>query len=518
MTAPETLALEREVPMGTPITDVFKDPFEHKSRTLSFASALFLSVLLGLSYSASAQDAKSVLQSAAKAMGDVNSIGYSGTGQLGYLGQAYSPGSPWPLNNITAYERTIDYPSRSSREELSVVEPSPIRKGGAGPFAGEQKQVNLVSGQYAWNQPGNSPQPAIAATEERQLQIWLTPHGFLKAALENNATAKKGSGGTVVSFTLGKFQVNGTIDSQNMVTRTETWLPNPVLGDMPVETDYSGYKDFNGVKFPTAIVQKQGGFPVLNLSVTDVRANPGLVLSVAAAVQAAKAPPVTVTSEKMADGVWFLAGGTHNSVLVEFPDYAVMIESPLNDARAAAVLDQARKLIPEKPIKYLINTHNHFDHAGGIRYFVAEGATVITQQANKPFYEQAWKAPRALDPDRLSKNPKKASFITFKDKYVLSDAGRSLEIYHVDGDNHNADISIVYLPKEKILVEADDFTPAPPNAPPTGPRAHAATVFLYGYVQKLNLDVHTIAPLHGFVVPFSVMQKVATTEVSSLSR
>src|SRR5579872_1971844 len=120
MTAPETLALEREVPMGTPITDVFKDPFEHKSRTLSFASALFLSVLLGLSYSASAQDAKSVLQSAAKAMGDVNSIGYSGTGQLGYLGQAYSPGSPWPLNNITAYERTIDYPSRSSREELTV--------------------------------------------------------------------------------------------------------------------------------------------------------------------------------------------------------------------------------------------------------------------------------------------------------------------------------------------------------------------------------------------------------------
>ena len=144
--------------------------------------------------------------------------------------------------------------------------------------------------------------------------------------------------------------------------------------------------------------------------------------------------------------------------------------------------------------------------------------TVITQQANKPFYEQAWKAPRTLEPDHLSRNPKKASFITFKDKYVLADAGRSLEIYHVDGDNHNADISIVYLPKEKILVEADDFTTAPPNAPPTGPRAHAATVFLYSYVQKLNLDVRTIAPLHGFVVPFSAMQKVATTEVSSLSR
>ena len=492
-------------------------PLPRNFRRFNLPSALFLSALVGLCGSARAQDAKSVLQSAVKAMGDINSIQYSGTGHLGALGQAYSPGSPWPLNNITAYTRTIDYASRSSREQLTQVEPTPIRKGGAGPFAGEQKQVNLVSGEYAWNQPGNAPQPAVAAAEERQLQIWLTPHGFLKAAMENNATAKKGNGGTVVSFTLGKFKMNGTIDSQGLVARTETWLPNPVLGDMPIETDYSGYKDFNGVKFPAMIVQKQGGFPVLDLTVTDVRANPGLSLSIPDAVQSAKAPPVRVTSEKMADGVWFLAGGTHNSVLVEFPDYAVMVESPLNDARAAAVMEEAKKLIPEKPIKYLINTHNHFDHAGGVRYFVAEGVTVITQQANKPFYQQAWKAPRTLDPDRLAQNPKKANFITVKDKYVLTDAGRSLEIYHVDGDNHNADIMIVYLPKEKVLVEADDFTPAPPNAPSTGPRAHAGTVLLYGYVQKLNLDVQMIAPLHGFVVPFSAMQKVATTEVSSLS-
>ena len=188
-----------------------------------------------------------------------------------------------------------------------------------------------------------------------------------------------------------------------------------------------------------------------------------------------------------------------------------MIEGPLNDAPSlAAILDEARKLVPGKPIKYLVNTHNHFDHAGGIRAYVAEGATVITQPANKPFYEQVWKAPAHSRARRLSKNPKKASFITFKDKYVLTDGGSSIEVYQVDGDNHNAGISIVYLPKEKILVEADDFTPAPPNAPSHGtsrPRLHGS--FVHGYVQKLNLDVHTIAPLHGFVVPFSDLQKAA---------
>jgi len=273
----------------------------------SLSLVLFFS-LTGLCFSAAAQDAKSVLQSATKAMGDVKSIQYSGSGQVGILGQAFTPGGAWPINEIKSYTRTIDFGSKSAKEEMTLVEPTPIRKGGGGPFAGEQKQVNLVSRQYAWNQPGNAAQPALAAAEERQLQIWITPQGFVKAAMENNATAKKGSGGTVVSFTQGKYKINGTIDAQGMVTKTETWLPTPVLGDMPVETAYSGYKDFNGVKFPTTIVQKEGGSPVLNLTVSDVRANPDLALTVPDNVKAAKIPPVNVTNQKLADGVWFLAG------------------------------------------------------------------------------------------------------------------------------------------------------------------------------------------------------------------
>ena len=153
------------------------------------ASAFVLMIVI--SGTLTAQDAKTVLQSATKAMGDVNSIQFSGTGQLGILGQAYSPSSPWPENDIKSYTRTIDYASRSSKEELTQVEPTPIRRGGGGPFAGEQKNVNLVSGDYAWNQPGNAPQPAVAAAEERQLQIWLTPHGFLKAAMAKTPQRKR---------------------------------------------------------------------------------------------------------------------------------------------------------------------------------------------------------------------------------------------------------------------------------------------------------------------------------------
>src|SRR5258708_2859562 len=243
-----------------------------------FVALPTLALLAGV---AVAQDAKIVLLNATKAMGDVKSIQFSGTGHLSALGQAWNPTYPWPETLVKSYTKTIDYGSQSAREELVRNEGDPPAKGGAAPFGGDQRQVNLVSGQYAWNQPGNAPQPAVAAAEERQLQIWLTPHGFLNGAMQNNATAKKGKGGTDVTFTaMSKVKVTGTIDSENMVTKTETRIPNPVLGDMLVETDYSGYKDFSGVKFAVIIAQKQRGYPLLDLPVTDVNANVALELPV----------------------------------------------------------------------------------------------------------------------------------------------------------------------------------------------------------------------------------------------
>ena len=459
-----------------------------------------------------AQDAKTVLQNATKAMGDVKSIQFSGTGHLSAVGQAWNPTSPWPETIVKSYTRTIDYGSQSSREELVRNEGDPPAKGGAAPFGGDQRQVNLVSGQYAWNQPGNAPQPAVAAAEERQLQIWLTPHGFLNGAMQNNATARKGKGGTEVSFTaMGKFKVTGTVDSQGMVTKTETRIPNPVLGDMLVETDYSAYKDFAGVKFPTVIVQKQGGYPLLDLAVTDVKTNVPLDLTVPDAVKQAKLPPVVVQTQKLGDGLWWLGGGSHHSVVVEYPTYITVIESPLNDERALAVIAEAKKLVPNKPIKYLVNTHNHFDHLGGVRAFVPEGATIITNAMNKAYYEKIFNAPHTLAPDRLSQNPKKATFITVKDKYVLSDGGREIDIIHIENDNHNAGMLMVYIPKEKVLVEADDFTPPAPNGPAPAPRAVNFTKNLNANIDRLKLDVVTIAPLHGFVVPVAELKKLAGT-------
>jgi glyoxylase-like metal-dependent hydrolase (beta-lactamase superfamily II) len=474
----------------------------------------FLSAMAAVSLFATtavADDAGAVLQKAATALGAANltAIKYSGSGKAASLGQSLTPQDAWPTLNVTTYTRTIDYPSQCSREEMVRTLENPPAKGGGAPFQGEQKQVNLVCGPHAWNQPGNAPVPAFGASGERQLQILSTPQGFVKQAMVSNATAKKVKGGTEVTImAVGRYKMVGTIDGQSMVTKIETWIPNPVLGDMSVETTFSDYKDFGGVKFPAHVVQKQGGYMTLDLNINSVQPNPAdAAMAAPDAVKQAVAPAVVAASQKMADGVWFIGGGSHNSVLIEYKDFVAVVEAPLSEERSLAVIAEVKKLVPGKPIRYLVNTHHHWDHSSGIRTYVAEGATVITSEPNKAYYEDAWKRPRTMDPDNLAKSPKKATFITVKDKYVLTDGDRSLELNLTQGDTHNAYILFGYMPKEKILIEADDFTPPAPNGPPPVPLALMFGNNLYDNVQRLKLDIVTIAPLHGRVVPYTEFPK-----------
>ena len=483
-------------------------------------------VTLGLAFAlatgvASAQDAKTVIQNAQKAIGDIHAVQYSGTGSAGALGQNWNPTTTWHPTIVTAYTRTVDFVNGSSKEEMTRTQQNPVAKGGELPFTGELKQVNLISGQWAWNQnPGQPITPAPAADEERQLQILLTPHGFLRGALQNKDELSQGTDGgkkvSVITFMDGNgHKIVGDIDDQGMVTKVDSWLPQPVLGDMLVETTFSDYKDFGGFKFPAHLVQTQGGFPVLDLNITSAKANPpgafvqipGNVDTVEAhaEIMGATLPPVKVASQKMADGVWFIGGGTHNSVLIEFKDYVTVVEAPNDEARSMAVIEEVHKLVPNKPIKYLFNTHAHFDHLGGVRTYVAEGATIITQEGNKAFYEKAWAAPRTLQPDAMSQKGAKPTFVTFKDKYELTDGSRVLDIYHLQGDNHNEFMSVGYLPKDKILIEADDFTPPPPGAPALNPISLGFANNLYDNLQRLKLDVAEILPLHGNPAPMSAM-------------
>ena len=189
------------------------------------AKRLSVLVALGvlLAGTAAAQDAQRVVRAAADAMGDPSNVRYSGTGWVANVGQSYTPDDDWPRFDVPAYTRTIDYDNRSSREEYTRRQGNYPPRGGGAPLQGEQRRVFLTSGENSWNMNGPNPAPQPAAAEVRQLDIWLSPHGFLKAAADaNDATAVslmlQGRDLTIVSFTaMDNYRVNGTINEDNLV-------------------------------------------------------------------------------------------------------------------------------------------------------------------------------------------------------------------------------------------------------------------------------------------------------------
>jgi glyoxylase-like metal-dependent hydrolase (beta-lactamase superfamily II) len=302
----------------------------------------------------------------------------------------------------------------------------------------------------------------------------------------------------VISFKLGDTQVRASLSPANLITSVRTTGDAAVLGDTVTETTFSDYEEYRGVKFPMHIVQKQGGFPILDLTVSAVRPQSNVAIDVPSAVQSAAAPPppaVRVDTQKVADGIYYLTGGSHHSVVVEFKDYVVVVEAPQTDDRAVAVFESVKKTIPNKPIKYVVNSHNHFDHLGGVRAAMAEGYTVVTQASNKLYYERIASMPHTIVPDRLAKGQKKPVIEGVVDKRVFTDDTNTLELYRLSTD-HDDTMLVAYLPKTKLLVEADMWNPPAANAPPPV-AVNPVTVQLVDGIKKLNIDVQQIAGLHG---------------------
>jgi len=341
---------------------------------------LYLPLAAILVAGAQAQDVKSTVDNALQALGtNLNSIEITGRGFDYLFGQSYDGGLAWPRFGIPFYKLSIDYPSASIRDERTRTQAQNPPLGGGNQPINEQRQIWLAGGQYAWNQVGNSGRANSAgaerdqrsAVEGRQTQILLTPHGFLKAALAANAslnvktvgTAKK----TVVSFeTQFHRKIQGTLNEQKLLENIETWIDSPVLGDTLLEAEFTDYRDFSGVKFPSHIVQREGGYPVLNITVTALKANVAAAIEVPANIRGAKASAESAEPEKLAEGVWRIHAGGYQppkSFAIEFRDYVAVIEAPDSEARSLAVIETVKRIIPNKPIRYIINTHTHFDHS-----------------------------------------------------------------------------------------------------------------------------------------------------------
>lgn len=474
---------------------------------IRLATTVLTLTLLGACASLNRPDAAAVLRQAAAAMGgaQLKTLQFSTQGGGGTFGQAYVPGMAWPALKYSVLTRTANYEQGSWREEFGRARAEPTG-GGATPLMGqgEQRAVALAAGGVAWNLAGPNATPAPVALDERIHDLWTTPHGVLKAAQRNGAVADTrnvdGRMFTTLAFTEpGRFSATVYINDKNLVERVDSVRPHPVAGDTAVTTTYLDYRDFNGVLFPARIRQAQGGFDVLDLTVVDAKPNVAADISVPDNVRSAGE---RVVAEKAADGVWYLTGGSHHSVLIELKDQLVLVEAPLGDGRTLAVINEARKLVPGKPLRSVVNSHHHFDHAGGLRAAAAEGATLVTSAAAKPYFERLFATPNRVSPDALARSGRGVNIVGVSGPTDLGDASRRVEVYELQGSVHATGFLVVYLPAERLLIEADAYTPgAPGMAPP--PVANANNVNLVQNIERLGLNVERILPLHGRMVPLA---------------
>ena len=494
--------------------------------------ALAVACVLASAVAPSAQEA-GALQTAATTLGTatVQTLQFTASGGNFSVGQNYTPADPWPRVTVKSYTAVINYGQASMRVDLVREMGTTMPRGGGAPFTGEQRQTQIVSGNFAWNQqpaPPQAPappergritvqegavmtgtqvlppapinQPAAGAQVERMQFLWATPQGFVRAATANKATTKSLKGGaTEVAFTLPTGQkMVGVINAMGQVEKVQFWIDQSIVGDMLVETTFTGYKNFGSVMFPSRLVQTQDGYPSLDLTIESVTANPMVNLPVPANVMNAPAPAAPmVASEKLGDGLFYLTGGTHHSLAVEMKDHIVVVDLPNSQARAQAVLAKAKELIPNKPVRFVVTSHHHWDHLGGIREAFAEGATIVTHESNKAFLERVAKTPHTIAPDRQAMVKGRAKIQAVKAKAVLTDGTRVVELHLLTGYEHTGDMLVVYLPKEKILAEPDAWTPPGQVGGAIVVTAVPAAKTLYDNIKRLKLDVATIAPFHG---------------------
>ena len=466
-----------------------------------------------------------LIYEAAEAMGGQNVIVRTetllleGEGQQYRLGQNSAPGDDLPYWELDEYRHEFDLVN--DRRRVIQLRTSTFLS--ANPVLREELTLGLDGDTaYTIMEDGTVRRDTVPTTRDRQADRYHHPVALVQLSLAEGSTVgnlrqEDGEDAVDIMSASGETYTMYVDPTTKYPTRIVSTGYHSNLGDVTRTSRFEDYRETGGLGFqarltvPRRISVATDEFTTRELRVTTT---PDADLGdLSAPDEARSAPPpefqANVQLEEIGDGLWLLAGQSHHSVLVEFDEFLALVEVPQHDARTLAVIETARELRPEKPLQYVVNTHHHFDHSGGIRAAVSEGVTVIAHTTNAEFYEDVVRRPHTLRPDALARTPQELSLeLVGNDVYELTDGRRTMQIARIRLDLHADAMLVAYLPRERILIEADAYTPNTRVAPFAGALLEA--------INELEWRVDRIVPLHGEVVDMAMLEE--TVEQGSTPR
>jgi glyoxylase-like metal-dependent hydrolase (beta-lactamase superfamily II) len=343
-----------------------------------------------------------------------------------------------------------------------------------------------------------------------------------------------------VSYSAAQYFVSGQTlialfdQTTGRLARVRSLDYDNIWGNVTYDLVFSDWTVVNGVPVATTQKYELNGRVVQETKLTEVTINAPVTadrFAIPAAVKATAAKPASVdvpyqwvlrrqfigvymdsespswdarTSSglrltELAPGVNHVVGGTHHSLMVEMKDYVVVFDAPVSDRQSNMVLSAARAKYLRKPVRYIVLTHHHMDHAGGLRAYVADGATLVVGKGAAAHYRKILAAPYTRNPDLTAKDLSGVPIIEVSDKWLLKDDTREVHAYLLE--NPHADSTLMgYVPGAQLGFVTDIWSPggAPLPARPTPPLAA-----IIAGVKKYEITPTRFAGGHGSVADYA---------------
>ena len=437
------------------------------------------------------------------------------TGQHRYLHQSPSVEPPF-LTNPRAETTVVDFERGRLLTELKISDPSYYVSDSATIINGNTGYtLDKWSKEFA-------PLPNASLANYRNHFLQRLPHHTLLEALERAASLRwlgeadyRGRKQEVITFVgADGRQTSLNFDAQTkLLTKIDFLYTDSVVGDSLFEIGFSGYRSLDGLKMPTGRSVQIAGEWQVQTEYVELKVNSQPPASLFeppkdfAQAPALATQPSTVT--RLAQDVYLARNveGGANALFIAFDDYLLAVDAPqarLTVGGGERHIAKIKETVPGKPIRYLVLTNHSYDHAAGVRGFIAEGATVVTTPGNRRFIEKLAAAPFTITPDALAQRPRAPVLETIRNKkQVFRDAHHLVELYDIGPGPTLNEAVVVYLPKEKLLYQTDLFNPGYVR---TVIPAQVATVHLAEKLRQLGLAVEQIAGGHGGLTTAAELQ------------